>query len=480
MFNQLTFKRVFAIVLCIALLCGLSACSDADTQAFVDEIGDVVKDEIGAQIDGVIDNVKDEIGKQIDGIIDGASKAVDDLTAWVTGLFSSMETAKVPGKLIFLQHGLNDGLFFNDSGEATAGCFTIMVNELCKGKYIDFGYISMRTETMLDEYNKDMISELKKFDLDAKTGRDTQGYTHIQDFARTLKELNIAYTDSSSGIPILIKNCTLSPATPNSIEFGSEYWSIFSQNSSYDISNPEMYFAEMIDALTKDGYNVLVRTEFSAGNLSFDYQLRELDTMVNYFEGHSANVVFIGHSMGGLVSTNYGTDYAENHPDKEVQIITVDTPYLKNKYAEMAYNYPIMANDQNKITGSAHRDLAALPDETGNYVALEGIRQKWNSKSEMHNITLYAIAVSINEYDKIADFMGIGDGVVDVYSQQGNNTKNEPEWHNVNRQDVIWGKSTWNMSSIQASIWDSKDPYHHCNTPQLKEVREQIDALITG
>ena len=380
-------------------------------------------------------------------ITDGKALQSDSLVLMVAvlkGAVATTEKAQTKGKVIFLQHGLNDGLFLDDSGEKTTGCFTMMVNGLCSNannkynRYIDFGYISKRVSTTPNgSNNKNLASSF-------------------------------------------------------SIMLGKEYLSMFQYLFPSDVNSPEKRFADMVDTLTDAGYNVLIRTEFSKGNLSFDEQLKQLSNMVALFDGHSANVVFIGHSMGGLASINYGVDYADWNADKKIQIITVDTPYLPNEYAKMAYDDPgfdwsgvdgALAGASvlflRKVPGEAHRDLGGKPIEKTGYVALDGIRDKWNRHvAKDRGAKLYAIAVSINKCGS-GDYRGIGDGVVDIYSQQGNNSKGEPVWTDVDTQDVIYGNSTWNWSSLQATTFDGKDPYHHCNMPQLESVWRQIDDIIS-
>jgi hypothetical protein len=198
--------------------------------------------------------------------------------------------------------------------------------------------------------------------------------------------------------------------------------------------------------------------------------------------------------MGGLASINYGTDYAVWNPGKKVQIITVDTPYLPNNYAKAVWydnldsGRPVPGKPGitmswseslgNQIRGYAHRDLGGVPieneDGDDGAVAIEAVKNKWNSHMASNlrrKAELYAIAVSINKYGSV-NFMSVGDGVVDIYSQQGKTDKGEVQWDNVNKQEVIYGNSSL------AGLGDKGNPYHHSNTPLLKEVAEQIDTLI--
>ncbi|MDR0833875.1 MAG: hypothetical protein LBN93_06785 [Candidatus Symbiothrix sp.] len=237
-------------------------------------------------------------------------------------------------------------------------------------------------------------------------------------------------------------------------------------------------YTDVINEMTEKGINVLIRTEFSSGNLSFNNQLVELKKMVEFYKGHNADVVFIGHSMGGLASINYGIDYAGTYTAKKVIIITVDTPYHPNNYAKIVWGgkdeKPEMfsfisqvASEQ--IRGEAHRDLGGF----GN--ALSDLQNKWNNYKG--TAELYAISVSM--YKKDANSSDIGDGVVDIPSQRGEkDKKGEWYWNNVSRESTIYGTSQSKYGVPLEGLSEKSNPYHHTRTPALSEVISQIGDII--
>ena len=251
--------------------------------------------------------------------------------------------------------------------------------------------------------------------------------------------------------------------------------------------------SQIVDEKICSGFNVLVRTEFSAGNLSFDDQLKEMEQMVDLFEGHNADIVFVGHSMGGLASINYGICYANAHKNKNIKIITVDTPYHPNNYAKSIWLSEYIDKQARVVTewasqqqrGEAHRDLGGISfiiytptgTEGTKHSALQKLKTKWENNANNKRITLHAIAVSM--YGKDGEDCSndmVGDGVVDIPSQQG------IDWSMVSRSSIIPGNQNnphW-FQEGERSVFALNDfnPYHHINTPDREEVIEQIKNLI--
>ncbi|GHT32008.1 hypothetical protein AGMMS49574_14750 [Bacteroidia bacterium] len=272
------------------------------------------------------------------------------------------------------------------------------------------------------------------------------------------------------------------------------------------LDDPIVNVKDVINTQTNKGANVLVRIELSAGNLSFNEQFSQMDEMVKEFEGHFADVVFIGHSMGGLASIRYGMYYAENNPEKEIKIITVDTPYQPNNYARTVWggkdeipglisNFSAWVAKQQR--GDAHRDLGGFADENGNY-PLSGLRNDWNQyKKNSGTAELYAISVSMYSKSEIR-WSSIGDGIVDIPAQQGDFRKellNVGKWENVTLQETIFGTGISKIGiDIATAVLsgnyflllfsdlggtnDTNNLYYHSNTPKLDKVISQINDVI--
>ena len=248
--------------------------------------------------------------------------------------------------------------------------------------------------------------------------------------------------------------------------------------------NPDKYISKMLDELTGQGYNVLIRTQFSKGNLSFDDQHKETGDMMYRLGDFKADVTFIGHSMGGLASINYGIDYAEQNKNKKVNIITVSTPYHENAWAATDWRTAVgdkendMGKGINGPVGKAQKDLGGISD------ALEKLKTKWNKyKENGGTATLYAISVSMynphdgrkgnKEYDKTHEknWSDKGDGVVDIPSQQGEG------WSHVNVIPMIKGTGKGHALPIN-DLQDTEHSYHHVNTPDRKEVANLIHNIL--
>ena len=266
--------------------------------------------------------------------------------------------------------------------------------------------------------------------------------------------------------------------TVNSLKKNDNYFDLgyVTMRKSGNYLNTNKGLKQIIDEKIFQGINVLVRTEFSAGNLSFEKQLEEMKQMVAKFEGHNANVIFIGHSMGGLASINYGMYYTTGkNLNKKVKIITVDTPYQPNNYARTVWGgkdekqqliseFSEWSGKQTR--GYAHRDLGGFG------TAFSDLRIMWNDYYR-GSAKLYAISVSINNdwrWEKV------GDGIVDIPSQQGNFLENQDvvvgKWNRIDTLKTIFGKGGG------SGFYSTKNSYFHSNTPALPEVIAQIKGII--
>jgi len=255
--------------------------------------------------------------------------------------------------------------------------------------------------------------------------------------------------------------------------------------------------------------NVLIRTEFSDNNLSFDEQFSQLDLMVKKFEIDYTNVIFIGHSMGGLISINQGMTYADRKKNQRINVtvITVSTPYQPNNYAKVVWqkeepgfftglisNFAAWLAEQQR--GFAHRDLGGFADDEGKY-ALSELKNKWNNYTG--NVMLYAISVSMYSKSELR-WKAIGDGMVDIPAQQGDflkNLNNVGKWNKVKKQETIFGtgksaiidlKDLENITEIlngnylawleAGGMNDKKKPGYHKNTPYMPKVIGDIKIII--
>ena len=218
--------------------------------------------------------------------------------------------------------------------------------------------------------------------------------------------------------------------------------------------NKSQYINQLID----EGKNVLVNLEFSEGNLSFAKQLEEMRKMVAIFHGHNAsNVVFVGHSMGGLAGINYGVEYADTYKGKKIKIITVSTPFSANNYAIFEH-----FRNWGRITG-AQWDLAGFS------IALPNLKSKWiEYKRNIGSIELHTIGI-IGSSNNVKDRNNRGDCIIDVDTQLG------ADWGIISSQYTITRN---NNNSEKIDVWDTKDPYHHCNTDNLPQVAKRIKEIV--
>lgn len=245
-----------------------------------------------------------------------------------------------------------------------------------------------------------------------------------------------------------------------------------------DIINTPTSRKDVINNLIDKGINVFVRLEFSAGNLSFADQLEEMRKMVTIFHGHNADVVFVGHSMGGLASINYGVEYADTYKGvKNIKIITVSTPYQPNFYAALVWEdkdprIQIIFEIFGQHRGKAHRDLGGYADDKGKY-ALSELRNKWiKYKGNIKTIELHTIGV-IGSSINVIDRNDRGDGIIDIHTQLGT----DPLWGrgNISSQFTIIRNDN---NNVKLDWVDTGAPYHHCNTSYFPEVIEQIKKII--
>ena len=212
--------------------------------------------------------------------------------------------------------------------------------------------------------------------------------------------------------------------------------------------NKAQYINQFIDV----GKNVLVRLEFSEGNLSFTEQLDEMTDMVHIFYGQNADkVIFVGHSMGGLASINYGVKYATYRNNKKVTIITVSTPFNDNNYG--------------KVLGffgdKAGKDLG------GRTSSLSDLKEKWTKykNCELHTIGIVGSSKGSKENkDKR------GDGIIDITTQLG------ADWEGICSQYTIYRID----GNAKVDWVDVFSPYHHMYTSNLPEIAERINEIVKG
>jgi hypothetical protein len=226
--------------------------------------------------------------------------------------------------------------------------------------------------------------------------------------------------------------------------------------------------SQYINQLTDEGKNVLVRLEFSEGNLSFAKQLEEMGKMLAIFDGQNADVVFVGHSMGGLASINYGVEYAGTYKDKKIKIITVSTPFNPNNYAKFAWDNKYNPNVISTLivilqnVGDAHRDLGGVGD------AFSNLRNKWNENRK--DIELHTIGI-IGSSNNVIDRNDRGDGIIDIYTQLGA----VPDWGNISSQFTITRNDN---NNAKLDFVDTSDLYHHCKSSNLPQVANRINDII--
>ena len=221
--------------------------------------------------------------------------------------------------------------------------------------------------------------------------------------------------------------------------------------------SPDENKAQYINQLTGDGKNVLVRLEFSEGNLSFAKQLEEMRKMVAIFHGQNADVVFVGHSMGGLASINYGVEYADTYRGvKTIKIITVSTPFNDNNWAKV---------DVRNFFAGAKWDLGGGVFNN----ALSNLKSKWiEYKGKIRSIELHTIGI-IASSNNVSDRNNRGDGIIDISTQLGADWSSISSKFTINRDD---------NNNTKIDVWDTKDPYHHGNTANLLRVAERIREII--
>jgi hypothetical protein len=288
--------------------------------------------------------------------------------------------------------------------------------------------------------------------------------------------------------------------TANSLSQNSSYFDFgyITKRKSGNFLDTYYDIKQTVDEKICQGTNVLVKVEFSAGNLSFANQLTEMEAMLKEFEGHHANVVFIGHSMGGLASINYVVNNSATLSGKKVKIITVDTPYQPNNYAKYVWDPSslpeiflglIGTTLGGQVKGKAHRDLGGFG------TALSDLKKNWNKY--LGDAKLYAVSVSL--YSKLElRWKAIGDGIVDIPAQQGDfrkNLDNVGKWERVNKRDIIFGTgiSTIGFDIVAAvlsgnffiflfcddgGVNDKNKQSYHTNTPSMPQVIDEIKKII--
>ena len=266
---------------------------------------------------------------------------------------------RLRGRVIFMQHGL-DGFATGDEQHIE---FQVMAAYLTrKGLtgnngygYVSLGIVTKRKKT-IDEMEQKNIPEIKK-----------------------------------GGTALFLNN--------NQYD-GKSYYDNIHTNA--DGTKSTYGLQQFINTLTLSN-NVLIRNEFSKGTLSFSEQLKQYTEIVELFGNFEADVTFIGHSMGGIVSINYGIDYAKLNRNKDIDIITISTPYDTNFLAKMKSDTP------------AREDLASESTR-------KALIEKWDKKTE--NIELCAIGVAKAGLEDSFRAIFMGDSIVNLRSQLGYNFNN--------------------------------------------------------
>lgn len=171
---------------------------------------------------------------------------------------------------------------------------------------------------------------------------------------------------------------------------------------------------ELYDWLKQDKI-VCIKVEFSSGVEHFSKQLSEMTSMVKEVEQVISDAMetdidngtgsyfiydttFVGHSMGGIASLNYGIDYAKRNPEKMVDIITISTPFYKNSWAKIESDYPAVVGEfiLGRSNNGAQDDLAGYSE------AMLSLVHKWNQhivSVEGSNTRLGVIGIKAQSYE---------------------------------------------------------------------------------
>ena len=176
---------------------------------------------------------------------------------------------------------------------------------------------------------------------------------------------------------------------------------------------------------------------------------------------------FVGHSMGGLASINYGVDYAANNSGKDVDIITISTPYEDNVWASSVWLATPLISKYNDF--HAYRDLGGYNDFGGKN-AMDLLAKKWEQYRKLENINLFAIGVTKAANESVDEQNRIGDGIVPTDVQLGGSYVVNGSKEIKNMEDESWMPDVANI----------KNDYYHVNTPDLIEVIEIINDQITN
>ena len=166
--------------------------------------------------------------------------------------------------------------------------------------------------------------------------------------------------------------------------------------------------------------------------------------------------------MGGIVSINYGIDYAKLNRNKDIDIITISTPYDTNFLAKVKSDTP------------AREDLASESTR-------KALIEKWDKKTE--NIELCAIGVAKAGLEDSFRAIFIGDAVVNLRSQLGYNFNNiSSRYLVVNKEEekkVLDQGLSYNLKKLSGiEILDDTNRAYHSNTPDMEEVIEIIKDNI--
>ena len=220
--------------------------------------------------------------------------------------------------------------------------------------------------------------------------------------------------------------------------------------------------------------NILIRTEFSTGQRSFAIQLEEMKDIVNMIGKLSdeIDVTFIGHSMGGIASINYGIDYAKENLNKNIDIITISTPYRSNSLAQIAANLELPADIISPVVNTAFKGIGVgifteAKEDLSSEERRKELIQKW--KKRTRNIELCAIGVSKAGLEHDERAIELGDGVVDLESQLGG------DFPDISSKYLVVYKDYESKLSDAAA---TKHKANHSNTPDMLQVIDIVKDSI--
>lgn len=356
------------------------------------------------------------------------------------------------------------------SSECTYGNDKLFVNY--DGKENVFVQFSSLIERIINESNNFtdkgrvilMQHGLDGFNGATDTNKARAQYDEFEKMVIALKEKT-----AKNGLPykslgiITKRGTTIKKLKEKKITYREKDGTYLFFNDATDCEKTESYeknnkngVSELIEEIART-HNILIRTELSTGQESFETQLKELQEIVDIL-GHfssSINVTYIGHSMGGLASINYGITYGAYNYLKNIDIITISTPYRANSFAKLKSKTKILQT-------SASDDLAS------EYRRLELI-EKWKGRNL--NTELCAIAVTKAGLEDDERAIELGDGIVELQSQLGG------DFPDVSPQYIVVYNKNETPGPDSIALWN--DAYHS-NTPDMKEVIDIVNDSIRG